>query len=204
MNTTSQTLGKISAGTLLALLTLAGAGCQSTPKPSGFLSSYQHLTKLNDSTWRYVDSARLGACERFHLGAVEVLVTQYQGAALTPEERQKAAERFRQMLVKGLSGHCQLVDQPGPGIAEIRAAITAAYPVGPSFALGLESEIMDGSGQQVAALREFQAGSAQPTGGPPSLDAELNRWFWDRVSATTTMEEFAGQLRMLIENARKH
>lgn len=205
MPTTHNILATFSVCANLALAALVGAGCQSVaPKTSGFLSSDRNLVKVNDSTWRYVDAGRLAAYDTFTISAVKVLVKDYDGAPLTPEQQQQAGERFHQALVKALTGHCQLVQQPAANAAEIRVAITAAYPVGPSFALGLEGEILGAAGQQLAALREFQAGNPQPTGGPLSLDTEQSRRFWDRLSATSTMERFANQMREIIETSHKH
>jgi hypothetical protein len=205
MQTAASILIKSTLCVTLALAASLGAGCQSTaPKPSGFLSNYGNLVKVSDSSWRYVDAGRLAACDKFTTATVKVLVKDYAVAPLTSEEQQQAADRLRQALAKALAGRCQLVSQPGPNTAEIRAAITAAYPVGTSFTLGLEGEIVDASGQQLAALREFQAGSPQPTGGPVSLDTSLNRRFWDRVSAISIMEDFAGQMAGLIESSHKH
>ncbi len=198
-------LGRGALVVALALFVAIGAGCKSTmPKPSGFLSTYANLVKVDDSTWRYMDKEKLGKCQKFMIGSVVVLVKDFDGAPLTKEEQQAAANRFREDIVKALTGHCELVKEKAPDVAEIRAAITAAYPVGNAFALGVEGEILDlSTGQQLAAVQKFRTGAPQPSGGPPSLDTTTSRRFWDQLSAKATMEQFADQLRNAIETSRQ-
>lgn len=184
-------------------LTIAlGAGC-AMPKPSGFLGNYSRLTRANDSTWRYVDRADLGTYDKYMIGSVKVLVKSYNGTPLTPDQQEKAANRFREIIAKALAGECQLVDKPSGKTAEIRAAITTAYPVGPSLTMGCEGEIVDAySDQQLAAVVTYQAGPPQIEGGPPSLsDSALGGGWWNLRSAVWIMEDWGDRLREAIREA---
>ena len=184
----------------LALATALGGGC-AMPKTSGFLSNYSRLTKVDDSTWRYVDTARLATYDNYMIAPVKVLVTSYNSTPLTPEQQQQAADRFRSIITKALTGQCELVDKPSGKTAEIRAAITAAYPVGASLTLGLEGEIIDPvSGQQLAAVMKYQAGAPHIQGGPPDLSNNLyGGGWWNQHSAVWIMEQWADELRKAVQ-----
>jgi hypothetical protein len=126
-----------------------------------------------------------------------VLVKSYNSAPLSSAQQEQAANRFREIIAKALAGHCELVDKPSGKTAEIRAAITVAYPVGASLTLGLEGEIIDAfSGQQLAAVMKYQAGPPQLQGGPPDLSNDaLGGGWWNQHSAVWIMEQWADQLR---------
>jgi hypothetical protein len=178
----------------LALATALVGGC-AMPKQSGFLGNYSHLAKVDDSTWRYVDKERLATYDKYMISSVKVLVKSYASAPLSSAQQEQAANRFRAIIAKALAGQCELVDKPSGKTAEIRAAITAAYPVGPSFTLGLEGEIVDAaSGQQLAAVMKYQAGPPHIEGGPVDIQNEGEGW-WNQRSAVWIMEQWADELR---------
>jgi hypothetical protein len=185
---------------LATFITLAlGVGC-AMPKPSGFLGNYSHLTRANDSTWRYVDRTGLATYDKYVIGSVKVLVKSYDGTPLTPEQQEKAANRFREIIAKALTGQCELVDKPSGKTAEIRAAITTAYPVGPSLTMGCEGEIVDAySGQQLAAVVTYQAGPPQAETGPASLSEVSAGGWWNVRSSVWIMEDWADRLRKAIK-----
>jgi hypothetical protein len=181
----------------------AWTGCQTQmTQPSGFLSSYSGLTKVNNSTWRYVNRKQLAACNTFTLAPIEVLVTEYSGTTLTPQQKQQAAARFREIIVKTLADHYQVVDTPTAGTGEIRAAITTAYKVNRSLGLGLEGEILDPRNQQqIAAVRTYEVG-APSLGGPIMSDAyDVSNIWWDRPDANMIMEQWAKRLLKAIDEA---
>jgi hypothetical protein len=184
----------------LGLAVALGGGC-AMPKPSGFLGNYSRLARVNDCTWRYSDTARLATYNKYMIGSVKVLVKAYDGTPLSPEQQEQAANRFRSIIAKALTGQCELADKPSGKTAEIRAAITAAYPVGPSLTLGLEGEIIDAySGQQIAAVVKYQAGPPQFEGGPPDLSNDVfGGGWWNQRSAVWIMEQWADQLRKAME-----
>jgi hypothetical protein len=202
MRTKTGSLGRISLNAATALAIAFGTGC-AMPKPSGFLGNYSHLKRVNDSTWRYVDAARLATYNKYLISSVKVLVNSYDGTPLTSDQQEQAANRFREIIVKALTGECELVDKPSGRTAEVRAAITVAYPVGPSLTIGLEGEIIDAySGQQLAAVMTYQSGPPQFEGGPPSLSEAALGWGWWNVhSAVWIMEDWADRLRKAIRES---
>src|ERR1035438_9804256 len=173
-------LDRMSLCATLALAAALGGGC-AMPKPSGYLSNYSHLVKVDDSTWRYVDTARLTTYDKYIVSPVKVVVKAYESTPLTPAQQEQAANRFREIITKALAGQCELVDKPSGKTAEIRAAITAAFPVGTSLTLGLEGEIVDSvSGQQLAAVKKYQSAPPQALGGPPDLANDvLGSGWWN-------------------------
>ena len=184
-------------------------GCQTPPpQPSGFLSDYSHLQKLDDSIWRYVDTSRLASCTKFTISPVTVMVKEYWGTTFTTDQKQKIADTFRQKIINTLSARYPVVSTPGPNTAEIRVAITCAYRVGNSLAMGVEAEIIDPESHQLlAALRGVQI-------GPPELSAQLgihnsadpSRYmaaWWNWPSAVELMDRWANQLLRTIEEAHK-
>jgi len=188
---------------ILALAFVTGCAM---PKPSGFLGNYSQLKRVNDSTWRYMDKARLATYDKYMISSVKVLVKSYDGTPLTPEQQEQAATRFRGIIVKALAGECQLVDKPSGKTAEIRAAITQAFPIGPSLTMGCEGEIIDAySGQQLAAVVTYQAGPPQFQGGPPSLSdsAMPGGGWWNVHSAVWIMEDWADRLRKTMKEAHE-
>lgn len=191
--------------TAIVTATIAGTGCQTQmTKPSGFLSTYSNLAKVNDSTWRYVNEQQLAACESFYIAPIQVLVNEYSGTTLTPEQKQQAAAQFRQVIDRKLLGHYRVVDQPGPDTGVLRAAITTAYKVGTSLGLGLEGEIINPkTGKQIAAVRTYQVGA--PTGGGPMASEALDVSFiwWDRPDATMIMEQWADRLLEALNKAHR-
>lgn len=191
---------------LAALLaTLLWTGCQNTmTQPSGFLSNYSQLTKVNGSTWRYVDARLLAACNTFTIAPIEVLVTEYSGTTLTAEQKQQAAARFRAILVKTLAGRYPVADAPTATSGEIRAAITTAYKVGNSLGLGLEGEILTSPNRQrAAAVRTSQVGPPE-MGGPILADTfNVSFLWWDRPDANMIMEQWAKRLLEAIEKTHQ-
>jgi hypothetical protein len=190
-------------GSLAAWALLAGTGCQSLTQPSGFLTTYTNLVKVDSCLWRYVDTNRLATYNTFVISSVKVLVKDYEAAPISPAERQAAANRFRDDIVQALSGSCQLLDKPTTNSAEIRAAITTAFPVGDFLTFGMEAEIVDAySGRQVAAVRFYEAGNPLATGWTPDASSWTGAW-WDRLSAKFFMQQCSTGFRKAIVNARQ-
>jgi hypothetical protein len=198
---------------LSAMVTLAVAswcGCKTAaPKPSGFLSDYSHLKQVNDSTWSYADSSRLSAFKTFTVAPVSVLVKQYWGTKFTPAQQEGIAAQFRQKIVKDLSGRYQIVGSTGAGTAEVRAAITRAYRVGNSLAIGVEAEIVDPqTHQQLAAIQGVRIGPQEVGFRMGTLNATapggdyMAAW-WNLPSATQLLEQWADQIRDLVEGSRR-
>lgn len=138
---------------IAALLTLNS--CSTTPQMSNrpdFLSTYDHLQKVDGTTWRYVSSPLLGNCNKFIVSPVKVLCTEFGGKPLTVEQQQRASDFVRQAIVKTLSERYPVVSDPGADVAEIRIALTEAYRTGGKLGLCVQGEILDNSNTQVAAV----------------------------------------------------
>jgi len=182
-------------------------GCQTpAPTPSGFLSDDSHLQKVDDSTWRCVDSSRLAAYSKFTIAPVAVLVKEYWGTTFMPDQKQAIADTFRQKIINTLSGHYQVASTPGAKTAEIRVAITRAYRVGNSLGMGVEAEIVDPeTHQQLAALRGVRIGppemSAQMGYHNPADPGRYMAAWWNWPSAVELMDRWAEQLLKTIEEA---
>ena len=202
-------IGKLIMCATAATAVVLCGGCKTAaPKPSGFLSDYSHLQKVNDSTWRYVDSGRLSAYTKFTVSPAKMMVKEYWGTTFGADQQEKIAATFRQKIVSALSGRYQVVGAPEANTAEVRAAITQAYLVGNALAIGVEVEIVDPqSHQQLAALRGvevgppdvgFRMGNRNP-GDPGDYMAS----WWNRPSAVALMERWAEQIRKTVEDAHK-
>ena len=196
----------LSGTATLALLTW---GCKTAaPPPSGFLSGgYSNLKQVDNSTWRYVDTNRLAAYRSFRVEPVSVLVKEYWGTTFTAGQQAAVGAQFRQKIVNALASRSDVTGTPGPNTAEVRAAITQAYRVGNSLAMGVEAEILDPqTHQQLAAIRGVRI-------GPPEVGLRLNAYnldnsgytpaWWSWPSAIQLMDEWAEQVRKMVDEAHK-
>ena len=200
--------GKLLLCATATLAVILSGGCKtSAPAPSGFLSSYSNLQKVDNSNWRYVNASRLGGYQKFVVPPATVLVKEYWGSTFGADQQQAIGATFRQKIVSALSGHYEVVGTPGPNTAEIRVAITQAYRVGNALALGIEAEIVDSqSHQQVAALRGIRVGPAEMGFRlgyhNPDASGYMAAW-WTWPSANELMGQWEDQIRNMIEAARK-
>lgn len=191
----------------VAVAAFLGSGCKmAMPKPSGFLSTYTNLVRYDDSTWRYVNAPRLATYDRFVISSVRMLVKSYDGDPVPEGTQQQASEVFRDIIEKKMAGHWQLLTKPSGHTAEIRAAITSMYPVGPSLMLGMEGEIVDAhSGKQLAAVMTFRAGPPQMENGISSFnfDNVMDGGWWNTESAKWIMEDWADEFVKALEKIDK-
>jgi hypothetical protein len=131
------------------------SACQTKPQMQSrpdFLTTYNHLKKVDDTTYRYVSPPLLANCKKFIVSPVHVLFTQVDGKPVTAADRQRAADFVRRTIISTISGRYPVVSEPGPDVAEIRIAITDAYRTGGKVGLCIQGEILDNSGTQVAAV----------------------------------------------------
>src|SRR5690349_8510332 len=121
-------LGSSVPAMLVAAIGLAlSAGCAShtfAPKQSGFLSNYARLKKVDDTTWRYVETNRVALYNKFHLSATKCLVPSWDGKPVSPETQQKVADYLRESITKALSDAYPIVNNGGSDVGELRVAIT--------------------------------------------------------------------------------
>jgi hypothetical protein len=203
--------GRLLLSGTAVLTALVWGGCKTPPpKPSGYLSDYSHLQQVNDSTWQYLDKSKLAAYSAFTIAPTKVMVKEYWGTTFTADQQEKLAAVFRQKVTDRLSVHYKVVGTPGPNTAELRAAITQAYRVGNSLALGVEAEVVDPqSRQQLAAIRGVrvgppEAGFRMGLRNPTGVGGDITEAWWNLPSAVTLMDQWADQIRNMVEEARAH
>jgi hypothetical protein len=183
----TQYLWIVPVGCLVAL-----TACKATPKftnrPS-FLSTYNHIRKVDDTTWRYVAPPLLAQSHKFVVSPVKVLFDQYDGKPITAEQRQRTSDFMRQAIVTALSDRYPIVTETGPDVAEIRIALTDAYRTGGKLGLCVEGEVLDNSNTQVAAFAKTEL-----------TELYSPRWE-DKDSAKKMVEAWAMRLRSAIDEA---
>ena len=131
------------------------AACKSTPQMTNrpdFLSTYDHLQKVDATTWRYVSTPLLRNCNKFIVSPVKVLINEMQGKPVTAEQRQRASDFVHQTIASAIAQRYPVVSEPGADVAEIRIAVTEAYRTGGKLGLCVQGEIIDHSNTQVAAV----------------------------------------------------
>lgn len=194
MKTNLKSIGVALPASLLAAVGLMlVAGCARhtfAPTRSGFLSHYQHMAKVDDTTWRYINTNRLAIYNKFQITAAKVMVAEYDGRPVSPEGQQKATDYLRAAVSKALSDRYPIVASGGADVAEIRVAITEAYKTGNRLGLTVEGEIIDSfSTVQVAAVMRTELG-----------EIHVGDW-WDGPSAKQIMDAWAARLRQAIDIA---
>jgi hypothetical protein len=117
-----------------------------------FLTTYDHLQKVDTGVWRYVSPPLLANCTKFTIDPVDVKFSEYDGKPITPEQRQRTADFVRDSMTKAVGQWYPVVSQRGPDVGEIRIALTEGYKSGGKLGLCLQGEILDNSNTQVAAV----------------------------------------------------
>jgi len=109
-------------GVGLLALAAASLGCAAKPPgPTGFLSDYSRLRKVEEGAMRYI-SPELGDYSKFMIDPIEMRV---KATALKPEQRGEVANYMRESIQKVLqSRKYAIVNTPGVGVARLRIAIT--------------------------------------------------------------------------------
>jgi len=120
------------------LLTLAVTACAPSRQPrgevaeSGFLRDYSQLQPGKPGQAKLVYINPDVDWSRYTAAKFES-VTVWPGqdgrlASLSPEDRQMLADRLYMALYDALSKEIKMVDLPGPGVMEVRVALTEAKP----------------------------------------------------------------------------
>ncbi len=190
----------------LALCLSICAGCQSTPKPVGFLSDYSRLT-AEGSNLRYVDEERLADYSKYLVDPVKIHFHEgAKGRDTDSATLRRLKTALHAAIVESLSSPYRVVSQPGPGVARIRVAITdikkdtAALNILPTTrvtGLGLggasmEGELVDSqSGDQIAAVIQSQQGDVLSLAG-------YKKW----SSAESVLKAWAKQFRKRLDEAK--
>ncbi len=170
------------------------AGCSSharAPSKSGFLSHYHNMTKVDDTTWRYVNKNRLNLYTKFHISDVQVVAKEYNGEPLSDEAKDRIRSYLQDAVSKALVDKYPIVTTPGMDVGELRLALTDAYKTGTRVGLTVEGEIMDSlSTYQAAAVMRTELG-----------ESYVGSW-WDAPSAKQIIDAWAARLRQAIDDAR--
>jgi hypothetical protein len=181
---------------LCALIGVSAAlwsGCKTTPEIRNrpdFLTSYNHLQKVDDLNWRYV-SVGLDQCSKFIVSPVKILFNDFQGKPITAEQRQRSAEFIRQNVIQALVDRYPIVSESGPDVGEIRIALTDAYRTGGKLGLSIQGEILDNSNTQVAAVMRTEL-------------SELYSASWEnKGTARAMVETWCKRLRQVLDEAHR-
>jgi hypothetical protein len=173
---------------IVAFLLVTMAGCSQERKPtvkkipanaqfSGFFKSYANLKPVNGMDGRALGYATTDAQKNLHryiacvIDPVEVyLASDADDAKLTENARSAATEYFRAALVKSVSDAYPVVEQAGPLVLRLRAAVVGVDfggevatadkdgDTGKSYTVNIgkvrvEMELLDSeTGEQIAAL----------------------------------------------------
>lgn len=159
----------------IAVLGVSMGGCAGRPGQtrSGFLSDYDGLKRVNDSEYARVDRPALASLTGFTIEEARVLVeTTPDGTVIPAKERAEIEAHIRTALAASLAADYPISETAGPGIGRIRVAITEVkkpatllniHPASKLTGAGLggatiECEILDHTGDQIAALVEPRKG----------------------------------------------
>lgn len=168
MRTTISTL-------VLILFGAALAACAGRPGQtrSGFLSDYDNLRRVSDAEYARADADALASLSGLYIEETRLMVDATpDGTVIPAKDAAEIEAHIRASLVKSLGEAYAVVDAPGPGIGRLRVAITEVkkpatllnfHPASKVTGAGLggatiESEILDQSGKQIAAMVEPRKG----------------------------------------------
>jgi len=211
---------------VVALLPLLAACSSTRTAPvttSGFLGDYSQLQPHPDDENVLVYRNRVGVLGDYDRFLVDPVLVYFhpesRGGSIDPEEMQELARFLRDAVVAELeAGGYTLVDEPGPGVLHVRAALTDVVPVNAAANVGtklagavvgvglltprvdlgkasIEAEMVDGeSGERVAA---YVASSRGARYSSPIQGAKK----WGDVKAA--FDDWAELLRRLIDEAHE-
>jgi hypothetical protein len=174
----------------LLALTACKTTTEMTNRPD-FLSTYDHLHKIEPGVWRYVNNPLLANCSKFTVDPVKVLFTDYEGTPITEEQRQRSANFVRETISKAISQWYPVVSEPGPNVGEIRIALTGAYATAGKLGLCVQGEVLDNSKTQVAAVVRTE------------LSERYSANWEDRDTARKMVEAWAERLVKAIDDSRR-
>jgi hypothetical protein len=205
-------LYRIGTHAVLALVAASGlallAGCAGharAPEASGFLTHYCQLNRVDDLTWRYINTNRLSNFDRFRIGDVKVLATYFEGKSISDETKQKVEDYVRDAVRKALADRYSIVTAPAPDVADIRVAITAAYKTENHLGLTVEGEILDSqTSAQLAAGAQVDVSAQLGAVMRTELSQQYYSSYWDAPGTRELITEWASRLRKAIDAAHGH
>lgn len=183
---------------LLAVLASACAAPVTEQTRTGFISDYSELERVSDNAYRYT-SPELKQYSQFMLDDPEILFERAvasEDREFTDKEIGELGAYFRQRLEKALTENnaYEVVEEPGPGVARLRIAITALDATDGALNVSIvtkatgaglggaamEGELVDSvTNEQLAAAVQWGSGSRVLRAGFTKLgDAKLqiNHW----------------------------
>jgi hypothetical protein len=193
---------------VLALLCLAPGCINMHPTRSGFLTDYSALEPIDKRDRvrvKQVACQSLDAVDSFYIEPVVWLADDMGQPASSAKNQEKIRTALQEALAKELSCIRPIAEEPGPGTAVVRSAITGVQEskplenillmsqiLGPFFNGGAvaEIEVLGSNGQQIAA--ESAAYKAR--------DWEVIGYFWRPKHAQTAMRRAAKQLAKDLED----
>jgi hypothetical protein len=115
--------------TAIVVLSVLGCGAvrgrREAPPPSGFLGDYSQLREREGYEAQLVwvdENAPWSSYDSVHIAAVTLWLG--EGAELADDDRQMITDLMYSALHEHLGAEFGLVDQPGPTVLQIRAAVT--------------------------------------------------------------------------------
>lgn len=194
---------------LSLLLALPLASCASKPgvpnvsvTQSGVIGDYSTLRPSpRHASTRYEQSERFTQYARFVVDEVRFAPsTTVRGTPIDPDQAKRLAAEFHAEIVAALEPEYEVVDQGGPGVARIRAAITQisrSQTTDQSIEVGgasVEAEIVDSvSGERLGAAVESD--TLDPIHAKPREDP-----YYD---ARMVFRHWAARFRLWLDDARR-
>jgi hypothetical protein len=192
METKMKKTSVLMAVAIVVILAQLGCGPGAATK-AGYLSDYSRLRTVSSSSLRYVNERALAKYSNFMVDTVDVHfhsgakgIEEKSKGELTQQDIDDLTNYMHTVLVKAIKASGRnVVFQPGPGVARIRAALTdidksSAATLLPTTQLAgvglggasLEAEIVDSkTGEQIVGFVEAQLGSRIPFSGLGKWDA---------------------------------
>jgi len=148
-------------------------GCESKQMvKTGFLSDYSRLEPVSDEMLRYFNpNLPLSKYKSFILEPVKIYASK---AELTKSKKKELTSFMESQIRLALGSKYPITRSPGPGVGKIRVALTdidkssAVMNILPATKIAgtglggaaMEAELIDSvTGQQIAAIMEYQKGS---------------------------------------------
>ena len=181
----------------VASVCLALCGCRAQkPKTVGFLSDYSKLSAMSDVSFKYFPPGNPRArYSKFIIDPVEIrFYDESKGAKMKEKDLDVLTTYMRDALVTAFGDEYEVVYAPGPGVGQIRMALTNLkkskiplniMPIGKILGSGLggttlEAEMVDSqTGEQIGAIVESQLGNRLSLAGYTTwgdAKAVMNQW----------------------------
>jgi hypothetical protein len=184
-------------------------GCSKEVKHTAFLSDYSKLQKESGSSLRYVNEAAVDKYSTFIIDPVKVVYREDVKAKdkLTEQQETDLTNYMYRKLVEAVQGAGKKIgNEPGPGVARVRVALTDAdstnfiniLPQASLLGVGIggasmEAEVVDSvTGEQIGAVIDSDKGGRIPF-------TNLGTW----TAAKKVMDDWAERFQKRLEEPAK-